>query len=107
MAEGRKVETEDISIVEAPFYDLLKSNLQTENENEIQKTKELIHTLLLILKDTAAINNFWNKLAEQKLITGRIEDEIRYSRIEGLSSKATEMTTELMKLAKNREADLR
>jgi type I restriction enzyme R subunit len=107
MAEGRKVETEDISIVEAPFYDLLKANLQTENENQIQKTKELIHTLLLILKETAALNNFWNKLAEQKLITGRIEDEIRYSRIEGLSSKATEMTTELMKLAKNRETDLR
>ncbi len=106
MAEGRKVETEDISIVEAPFYDLLKANLSTDNEHEIQKTKELIHTLLLILKETAEINNFWNKPAEQKLITGRIEDEIRYSRIDGLSAKAAEMTTELMKLAKNRIHDL-
>ncbi len=29
-----------------------------------------------------------------------IEDEIRYSRIDGLSGKASEMATELMKLAK-------
>ena len=36
-----------------------------------------------------------------------IEDEIRYSGIESLSAKAREMAMELMKLAKNREADLR
>ena len=108
MAEGRKPETEGISIIEAPFYDLLKTNLAAENENEIHKAKELTHTLILILKETAAINNFWtDKKSEQKIIAGRIEDEIRYSRIEGLPARATELTTELMKLAKNREADLR
>ena len=108
MAEGRKPETEGISIVEAPFYDLLKSNLTTDNENEINKTKELTHNLIAILKETATINNFWtDKASERKRIEGLLEDEIRYSRIEGLSAKATELTTELMKLAKNREADLR
>jgi type I restriction enzyme, R subunit len=108
MATGRKVETEGISIIEAPFYDLLKASLITENENEIHKTKELTHTLILILKETAAINNFWtDKAAERKRIEGMIEDEIRYSRIDGLSAQASEMATELMKLAKNREADLR
>jgi len=108
MGEGRKPETEGISIIEAPFYDLLKVNLATENETEIYKAKELTHTLMLILKETAQINNFWtDKKAEQKNIAGRIEDEIRYSRIEGLPSRASELTTELMKLAKNREGDLR
>ncbi len=107
MSEGRKPETEGISIIEAPFYDLLKANLTTDNEDEIHKTKELTHTLLLLLKETAAINNFWNKPAEQRTISGNLEDEIRYSQIEGFSAKAAELTTELMKLAKNREADLK
>lgn len=107
MAEGRKPETEGVSIIEAPFYDLLKASLKTASEDEIHKTKELTHTLLLLLKETAAINNFWNKPAEQRTISGNLEDEIRYSQIEGFSAKAAELTTELMKLAKNREADLR
>jgi type I restriction enzyme R subunit len=108
MSEGRKPEIEGISIIEAPFFDLIKASLPTDNENEIQKSKELTHTLILILKETAAINNFWtDKAAERKRIEGMIEDEIRYSRIDGLSAKAAEMATELMKLAKNREADLR
>lgn len=107
MSEGRKPETEGISIIEAPFYDLLKASVSTENEDEINKTKELTHILLLLLKETAAISNFWNKPAEQRTISGNLEDEIRYSQIEGFSAKAGELTTELMSLAKNREADLR
>ena len=108
MAEGRKEETEGISIVEAPFFHYLKSNLTTENEADIEKAKELTHTLMAILKDTASITNFWtDKASERKRISGILEDEIYYSRIEGLSNKAAELTTELMKLAKNRESDLR
>jgi len=108
MAEGRKVETEGISIEEAPFFDLLKANISKTSDEEINKTKELTHILIVILKETAAINNFWtDKAAERKRIEGMIEDEIRYSRIPELSAKASEMATELMKLAKNRESDLR
>jgi type I restriction enzyme, R subunit len=108
MAEGRKVETEGISIIEAPFYDILKTSLAEENESEINKAKELTHTLLVVLKETATINNFWtDKAAERKRIQGTLEDEIRYSGIVSLSNKASELATELMKLAKNREADLR
>ncbi len=108
MAKGRKPETDGISNVEAPFYDLLKSSFVTENETEINKIKELTHDLIVILQETAAINNFWtDRAAERRRIEGLIEDEIRYSRIEGLSKNASELTTELMKLAKNREADLR
>jgi len=108
MATGRKPETEGISLVEAPFYDFLKSSLKEENDNEISKTKELTHNLIVILKETASINNFWtDRAAERRRIEGLIEDEIRYSGIEGISANATELATELMKLAKNREADLK
>jgi len=108
MAEGRKPETEGISIIEAPFYDLMKINLLGDSPSEINKTKELTHNLIAILKETAAINNFWSdRAAERRRIEGLLEDEIRYSGIKGISAKATELTTELMKLAKNREADLR
>jgi len=108
MAEGRKVETEGISIVEAPFYDLLKAELTVESEEGIHKAKELTHTIFMILKETAEINNFWtDKAAERKRIEGMLEDEIRYSKIEELSPKASELATELMNLAKNRIADLR
>ena len=79
-----------------------------ENEIEINKTKELTHALIQILLETAAIKNFWtDKASERKRIEGLIEDEIHYSKIDGLSTKAAELTTELMKLAKNREVDLR
>ena len=51
MAEGRQEETEGISIVEAPFFDLLKNSITDENEAEIDKTKELIHVLIPILQE--------------------------------------------------------
>lgn len=108
MAEGRKIETEGISIVEAPFFDLLKAEVGEDDEAEIQKAKELTHTLFIILKETAQINNFWSdKAAERKRIEGMLEDEIRYSKVADLTPKASELATELMKLAKNREGDLR
>lgn len=106
MAEGRREEIEGISIVEAPFFDLLQNSLALENETEINKTKELIHILMPILRETAEIKNFWNKAAECKRIEGLIEDEVHYSGITGVSEKAAELTTELMKLAKNRKSDL-
>lgn len=108
MAEGRKEEVEGISLIEAPFYDFLKNSLVTENDANINKTKELTHNLVVILKETASINNFWtDRAAERRRIEGLVEDEIRYSRIEGLPEKAAELATELMKLARNRETELR
>jgi hypothetical protein len=106
MAEGRKQEIEGISVVEAPFFDLLRLSLPIDAD--LEKTKDLLHTLLPLLKETAAIKNFWTgKAAERKRMDGLLEDEIHYSGIDGLSAKAAELTTELMKLAKTREADLR
>ena len=107
MAEGRQEETEGISIIEAPFFDLLKNSIADENRAEIDKTKDLIHVLIPILQETAEIRNFWTKAAERKRIEGLIEDEVHYSGISGISENAAELTTELMKLAKNRKADLK
>ncbi len=82
------------SIIEAPFFDLLKNG--SVNENKINKIKELIHVIMPILKETAAIKNFWSdKASERKGIEGLIEDEIYSSRIQALSEKAAELTTEL------------
>jgi hypothetical protein len=108
MATGRKEEPEGISIIEAPFYDYLKNNLVSASETDIEKTKELIHSLMGMIKETANITNFWtDKASERKRISGLLEDEIHYSKIDGISNKAAELTTELMKLAKNREGHLR
>jgi len=107
MAEGRQEETEGVSIVEAPFFDLLKNSIEDESDEDIEKVKELIHILMPILFETAEINNFWTKAAERKRVEGMVEDEIHYSGVEELAGKAAELTTELMKLAKNREADLK
>ena len=108
MSEGRTPETEGISIIEAPFYDLIKVTLSIADEMEINLTKELTHNLIEILKETATITNFWSdKSAERRRIEGLLEDEIRYSGIKGVSDIASELTTELMKLAKNRIADLK
>jgi len=78
-----------------------------ESDEEIEKVKELIHILIPILHETAEIRNFWTKAAERKRVEGMIEDEIHYSGVEVLSKKAAELTIELMKLAKNRERDLK
>lgn len=107
MVKGRTVETEGISVVEAPFYEILKSSLTTDNEEEIKKVKELTNLLMPLIRETVEISNFWDKQSEQRKLFGRIEEELYYSKIKGIEGKASELTTELLKLAKNREAELR
>lgn len=108
MAAGRTDAPEGISRQEVPFFDLLKNSLPEAEGGNAEKLKELTHTLMPVLRETASIRNFWSdKTSERKRIEGLIEDEISYSRIAGVAEKAGELTTELMKLAKNRELDLR
>ena len=71
------------------------------------KRQSLSGSLMVIIRETASINNFWDKKAEQKTAEGKIEDEIRYSGIKELSDQASLLSSELMKLAKNRLMDLR
>lgn len=107
MADGRQETIEGISITEAPFYELMEYYLGNRNEDNIQALKELTHTILPILKETAAIRNFWtDKAAEQKRIAGLVEEEINFAGIESISDHAAVLTSEMMKLAKNRIRDL-
>lgn len=107
MADGRQETIEGISVTEAPFYELMEFYLQDKNEDKIQSLKELIHALLPVLKETAAIRNFWtDKAAEQKRIAGLLEEEISFAGIESISDHAAVLTAELMKLAKNRMRNL-
>ena len=107
LAKGRKEETDGIPSLEAPFYDLLKERLTTNTKSDINKIKELTHLVVNILKDSAIINNFWTKQSEIRTMEGLLDDEISYSQITGISENASEIVTELMKLAKNRETELR
>lgn len=108
MAKGRAPETEGISIIEAPFYELIKNNSGELDSVHIEELKKLIHVLMPLLKETADIKNFWtDKPTEQKKIEGLIDDELTYSGIHSISIKAADIRTEIMKLAKNREAELR
>ena len=107
MAEGRKEETEGISVVEAPFYDLLKNVLQNPDEESLNKTKQLTHVVMEILKESATVSNFWTRLPEVRKMQGQLEDELNYSGLDGIAEKAADLTGELMKLAKNRGADLK
>ncbi len=108
ISEGRKAETEGISVKEAPFYDLIENFIAVKDDDTIAKLKDLIHELLPKLEETASIRNFWtDKASERKRIEGLLEEEINFSRIEGIAENAGLITTEIMKLAKNRLAELR
>jgi hypothetical protein len=105
MSEGRTETVEGIAPNEAPFFELLLLHVTESDELSLAKTKALSNTLLILIKQTANIKNFWtDKASERKRIEGLIEDELQYARIAGISEKSAELTTEIMKLAKNRAA---
>jgi type I restriction enzyme, R subunit len=107
MSEGRTESVEGIAPNEAPFFELLLLHVTESDELSLAKTKALSNTLLVLIKQTANIKNFWtDKASERKRIEGLIEDELQYARIAGISEKSAELTTEIMKLAKNRASML-
>jgi type I restriction enzyme R subunit len=91
---------------EEPFFDLINTFLKSTETNELIKTQVLTDNILMILKDSATIKNFWDKKSEIKLMEGLIDEELSYCKIEGIRENAIELRTELMKLAKNRINDL-
>ena len=92
---------------EEPFFDLINTFLKSTDNNELIRTQILTDNVLMILKDTVNIKNFWDKKSEIKLMEGLIDEELSYCKIEGIKENAIELRTELMKLAKNRESELR
>ena len=92
---------------EEPFLDLINSFLITPNEEELKYSQVLTEKVLSVITESVQVKNFWNKPSEIRTTEGILEEEIRFGGIISLKTKAAELAAELMKLAKNREADLR
>ena len=92
---------------EEPFYDLINSFIQKPDSDTLERTRIITDNILTILKDSAEIRNFWDKKAAIRTMEGLIDEELSYSKIGSISQQAVELRTELMKLAKNRIAELR
>jgi len=92
---------------EEPFYDLINSFIQNPDSDTLERTRIITENILTILKDSAEIRNFWDKKAAIRTMEGLIDEELSYSKIESIRQQAVELRTELMKLAKNRIAELR
>lgn len=90
---------------EEPFFDLISTYLKNRDKGELEQTRILTEDILILLKDSARIRNFWNKPSEMRTMEGIIEDELIFSNISGIKENAGDLTTELMKLAKNRMHD--
>jgi type I restriction enzyme R subunit len=92
---------------EEPFFDLISSftgNDREADNGRIQLLTEKVHS---IIKESAQIKNFWTKSTEIRKMEGIVEEELIFSGFGSIREKAGELTAELMKLAKNREAYLR
>jgi type I restriction enzyme R subunit len=92
---------------EEPFYDLLNTFIQSPDSDTLERSRIITDNVLFILKDSAAIKNFWDKKAAIRTMEGLIDEELSYSKIDSIKQNAVELRTELMKLAKNRIAELR
>lgn len=96
-----------VSKTQAPFFELLKNAVIDQTEKNIEEIKKLTDLIFPLISETATINNFWGKDNEQLKTQGAIEQELYFSIVPGISERYVELTMELMKLAKNRTAELR
>lgn len=87
---------------EEPFYDLINSFIQIPDSETLERTRLITDNVLVILKDSAEIRNFWDKPSEIRTMQGKIEEELTFSKIIEIKNRASELSFELMKLAKNR-----
>ncbi len=87
---------------EEPFYDLINSFVQNPDSDTLERTRVITDNVLVILKDSAKIRNFWDKPSEIRTMQGKIEEELTFSKIDEIKNRASELSLELMKLAKNR-----
>ena len=100
-------EIEGITKIQAPFFEILKDAVTVPNETNIEETKNLTLLIFPFIQETASINNYWQKKTEIIKTQGEIEQELYFSLVPGLSERCAELTTELMKLAKTKQIELR
>lgn len=107
MAAGRTQEELKVPIYQAPFFDLIcyaceNGEATTEETNLI----ELSNSIMSAILSSISINDFWNKPDETLKLTGIIEQQIRFSGVPSISSKDKELTSDLLKLAKNNQIEI-
>ena len=107
MAAGRTQEELKVPIYQAPFFDLIcyaceNGEAITEEANLI----ELSNSIMSAILSSISINDFWNKPDETLKLTGIIEQQIRFSGVPSISSKDKELTSDLLKLAKNNQIEI-
>lgn len=107
MAAGRTPQELKVPIYQAPFFDLICEACENDEKNTEEKYLiELSNSIMSAIISGIRINDFWNKSDETLKLTGIIEEQIRLSGVPSISSKDKELTTILIKLAKNNHVEI-
>lgn len=110
MKEGRQKENSYVPPEQAPFFDLIVNICFNDNVISEEMKKEIAALTNLIISYIASAYqdiNFWDHDAEIRALSGKIDDEFDFCPIKEISQKHEEITAEILKLAKNRDAELR
>lgn len=94
----------------APFYErILHESLNSHQPDDetLAQIKALTSQLVKTIAKTIQIPDFWGRENEVKKLRGIVDDELQYSGIPALANVSKKLTTELLKLAKSREAELK
>jgi type I restriction enzyme R subunit len=106
-AAGRSERELKVPAYEAPFFDLI--GMACENDDQITNEAELIDLSNGIMKaifESIVISDFWGKPNETLLLTGKIEQMIRFSGVPSIETKDKEITSDILKLTKNNHIEI-
>jgi type I restriction enzyme R subunit len=108
IAAGRENDKALISVKIAPFFDLINmiGDLDKENIELQQKVAGLATAIYAYFSESLRIQNFWQKPSETRKLESKIQDELEFSGIPALKTAASQLTAELINLAKNREKEI-
>jgi type I restriction enzyme, R subunit len=109
MSKGRQEKNSDIPVVQAPFFDILAENAKGKGNKEFdrEKIKGINNSIFEQILEGIQITNIWDKKAELRALEATIEDELNYSGIPELAKKHEYLAKELLKVARNREVELK
>ena len=77
-----------------------------ENIELQQKVAGLATAIYAYFSENLRIQNFWQKPSETRKLESKIQDELEFSGIPALKTAASQLTAELINLAKNREKEI-
>jgi type I restriction enzyme, R subunit len=109
MSQGRKNEEEIVSDAAAPFFDyiIMVAEIDKSDRDGIIKTGKIAETIFQRIKEFILLPNCWQKFNEKRQLECDIRDELDYCGIDQLKSNAPKLATELIGIAKSREAEVK